>query len=559
MHGPPTTEETHQIEALTQTVEELRRRVAALEEWAASAAVSAKSLPTPAPTTIPSFELPEVTPGLLAVLGRVLLGIAGAYLLRAITEAGIVPHLTGTILGLVYTSGWLASTLRIPIRNPLVVAIHGITAAAIVAPLLWEATLRFHTMSASASASALALFVILGQACAWQHEHSALAAVTASAGAATALGLIIATLNPVPFAIALTATAAAVELGAWRDRALGWRWIIAFACDLCAVLLVYLVTRKEGLPEGYAPVTVAVVIGLLIALFAVYVASISTRTLVRGTIITSFELAQIVTVASLAMGGALRISHGAHTIFLGVLCLVFGALCYLVSFSGLVAARDFHAYATFATLLVLAGGLLMRSQVAWLWIGTAVVLSTTSRITFTMHSALYLLAATALQGWSVNVGAFLNATALAITFVLILHHRRDGALHWTSRVPAAVIAALLCWTLANLSARFLIPASMDPPFAATLRSGIIAVIAIALAWFGSRKNLRELIWVLFPWMILGAVKLAYEDFPQGRSATLFLSLLLYGGTLIALPRLLRRRATRSLEVQTSPNREGHGS
>jgi len=41
-------------------------------------------------------------------------------------------------------------------------------------------------------------------------------------------------------------------------------------------------------------------------------------------------------------------------------------------------------------------------------------------------------------------------------------------------------------------------------------------------------------------MIFGAVKLATEDFRQSRPATLFLSLLLYGGTLIALPRLLRR-------------------
>jgi hypothetical protein len=44
-------------------------------------------------------------------------------------------------------------------------------------------------------------------------------------------------------------------------------------------------------------------------------------------------------------------------------------------------------------------------------------------------------------------------------------------------------------------------------------------------------------------MLFGAVKLAAEDFQQGRSATLFLSLLVYGGTLIALPRLLKRGST----------------
>jgi hypothetical protein len=43
-------------------------------------------------------------------------------------------------------------------------------------------------------------------------------------------------------------------------------------------------------------------------------------------------------------------------------------------------------------------------------------------------------------------------------------------------------------------------------------------------------------------MVLGAIKLVAEDFRHGRSAALFLSLLVYGGTLIALPRLQSRSA-----------------
>jgi hypothetical protein len=84
---------------------------------------------------------------------------------------------------------------------------------------------------------------------------------------------------------------------------------------------------------------------------------------------------------------------------------------------------------------------------------------------------------------------------------------------------------------------------VDAPLAGTLRTAVVAGVALALAWFGRRRNLSELIWILVPWMLFGAAKLVAEDFRRGRSATLFLSLLLYGATLIALPRLLRRGET----------------
>lgn len=250
MHRPSTTEESHQIEALTQAVDELRRRVALLEQWSAALPRGAQASQPIAPAALPATELPEISPGMLAAAGRVLLGIAGAYLLRAITETGLIPQLAGTTLGLLYAVGWLVYSIRIPAGRRLTVSMHAITAACIVPPLLWEATVRFHSVPVSVSAALLALFTILGQAFAWRRDHSALAAITAIAGAATAMALIIATLDPVPFAFALAAVALVVEFGAWRDRALSWRWLLALPCDFAAALLLYLVTRQQGLPEG---------------------------------------------------------------------------------------------------------------------------------------------------------------------------------------------------------------------------------------------------------------------------------------------------------------------
>jgi hypothetical protein len=43
-------------------------------------------------------------------------------------------------------------------------------------------------------------------------------------------------------------------------------------------------------------------------------------------------------------------------------------------------------------------------------------------------------------------------------------------------------------------------------------------------------------------MVLGAYRMVVVDMHQDRTAALFLSLLLYGGALILLPKLIRARA-----------------
>ncbi len=571
MHGPPEVE-THQLEELIHAVEDLRRRVAALEQAGAPALSSAGSEVSLAPN---GASAPDVSSGLLAALGRLLLGIAGAYFLRAITEAGILPPLTGTLAGLAYAAAWLVSTLRISSGHRLSVAIHGVAAAAIAAPLLWEAAVRFHTLTPTGVAAALAVFVVLGQAFAWQRDHAALAAVTALAGSLTAIALIIGTLDPVPFAAALAIAAAMVEFGAWRGRALDWRWIIALAADFCAFLLVYLLSRPRGVPEGYAAIPVFAAGALLIALVAIYVASIALRTLVRGHLVGWFEILQAAIAAALAIGGGLRISHGAAASVIAIVCLLAGVACYLAAFGGLAGrpARNFHAYATFALLLMSVGStfLLSTQWTAVLW--SALALAATAlglRVrgnTLQFHAAIYLLAAAlgsgvldyaagAMTGGArlaspVSFGAIFCAVATALTYAAVLRTRRESGV-WLERIPAVLLAALLCWSWTGLAAGFLASAGAGSPFAGALRTILVAAVAVALAWFGRRWNLSELIWVLVPWMIFGAVKLVADDFRQGRSATLFLSLLVYGATLIAVPRLLRRAGMIYSEQQRLP-------
>lgn len=529
MDGPPVQEGVHQLEELIRAVDDLRRRVDALER---QSAVSLPSAGLPLSAAAPTL-LPEVSSGLLAQLGRLLLGIAGAYLLRAITEAGILPQLTGTLIGLLYAGGWLLASIRTAASNRVSLALEGLTASAIAAPLLWEATIRFHTISPSGAAAALAFFIVLGQVVAWKHEHAAIAAITALAGSVTAVALIIATLDPVPFAFALLSAAAAVEYGAIRDHGLTWRWITALAADFCAFLLVYLVTRPQGLPEGYAPVPASAAIVAQIALVTVYLGSTAVRTLARRQYFAWFEIVQVAAVVGFVIVSNLRsgIAGG---------MMAAGAACYVVAFTGPTRrlSRNFHVYATFAVILFITGSFILFHGLTMVALWSVLSLATIwigerhSQSTLRIHAAIYLLAAAAA---SFKLGQHWRAAVVAAIVYGLMFWIGFGKIRSARhRIPAMVAVGVLVWSVYGIGTH------VEGPFADTIRTALISVIALALGWASRRWDRTELIWILYPWMTFGAVRLIAQDFQQGRSAALFLSLLMYGGTLIALPRLLRR-------------------
>src|SRR5690349_8385475 len=69
----------------------------------------------------PSLELPAVAvpvnadpKDILSALGRALLGVAGAYLLRALTESGNLPASAGVGVGILYAIAWLILAARTP-------------------------------------------------------------------------------------------------------------------------------------------------------------------------------------------------------------------------------------------------------------------------------------------------------------------------------------------------------------------------------------------------------------------------------------------------------------
>jgi hypothetical protein len=93
---------------------------------------------------------------------------------------------------------------------------------------------------------------------------------------------------------------------------------------------------------------------------------------------------------------------------------------------------------------------------------------------------------------------------------------------------AGVAAGLLTFTYHGIFGL-----AANHSYCATMRTAVIAVTALGVARAGKWMPL------IYPLMLLGAWRLVMVDMHQERKAALFLSLLIYGATLMLLPRMRR--------------------
>src|SRR3569623_147435 len=124
------------LEMLSTRVDELERRICALEHPAVAQAdlIPIRSQPPGRAEPVPT----SVQAGIFfPTLGKAMLGIAGAYGLRAIAEAGAVPRFAISAVAVAYAFGWLiwASRIALPLLPRVV---YASTSALILAPMLWE-------------------------------------------------------------------------------------------------------------------------------------------------------------------------------------------------------------------------------------------------------------------------------------------------------------------------------------------------------------------------------------------------------------------------------------
>lgn len=551
-------------EALEREVRSLAERVAFLERHAGLSAPAAP--PVHAQEILPSHPLAEM-PGILPIVGRAVLGLAGAYLLRALTESGALSPKMGIAAGIVYALLWLVWAARSPATERLKPAIHSLTAVLVLSPLLWEATVRFHAVGPWTAAAVLLAFAAFGMAISWRKSLLIVSTFATLAALGTAAALLLATHDVLPFTFLFLAVAAAIEASACLDHWVSERWLGATAADLVVLLATWLVTNERGLPQSYAPIPYAWLLTAQVALLTIYLSSTIVRTLFRGFSFTGFETAQCVVAFAISLSGGLQMAP-----VMAAVMLVCAAACYLVSFALLerrgASSRNFYTYSTFGILLALAGSriLLSGAVAAWVWsalaIGCIWVGGSFGRLTLQVHGGIYLLLALASSGAFQEATGLLLSEALwpgerqmalwtglaatAAAYTLVAYYGLDNHPSKSMRAFRIAVAASFVWLAAGITAGMLtgvyhlvMGAGATHAYCAAMRTGVLAGLALLLAWAGPRWNRAELSLLIYPAMILGAYRLLAQDLHQGHKGALFFSLLLYGAVLTALPRLKR--------------------
>ena len=511
----------------------------------------------------------------LPIIGRALLVLGGAFVLRALTESGLLPQGAGIALGLAYAALWfiLADRAGGGTRRRTA-TLRGLAASIIGFPLLWEATVKFGVLSPPASALALLALTALALSVAARRQLLALAWVVTLGAVATALVLAVATKMMVGFVSVLLLLGLATVWLAGIRRWHGIAWVVAIAADLLVLLMtaMALLGDSDRVSQLFSP---GGLVSLQLALPVIYVGSFICRTLAHRRDVSIDETLQGVVASLIGFGGAIALTRSTAitSVPLGIVSLVMVAGCYGVSFAyvdrRLGLKRGFVLYSSLALLftlvasIVLFRGVVLALTLCAVGLVVASVGSWRSRATLSLHGAVYLIAAAVSSGLvaaSVNlmvrpsdslagtIGpvmlAVLVAAAIYVWLPVAAHGRTWGRY---STLPKVVVLVVLVLGIGGAITGWVAPAlprlpggAIDAAALGVLRTAILAVAAVAARRAGRLRGLAEVGWLVYPVLIAGGLKLLLEDLRTGRPATLVVSLVLYGGALILVPRMRSR-------------------
>jgi hypothetical protein len=508
-----------QVAALAESLRSVEARVAALEGAAAPALPlpSAAPVPTADQGSVPSAATEPAVPSIAALAGKCLFVLAGAFLVRALTDSGTLPRGAGVALGLAYAMTWLVVADRTGRNGSAAAATAatawGVTALVIACPLVWEASTRFNVLPPAGAAGALFAVAVAALAASVRRNLFALAWASVLSALVTAIVLIVATHALVAFATFLAFLAAASWAASVRTGWLGLPWAPAVAADLLVLEVVWIASRPEGLPEAYMGLSPGAVLALALALFAAPLAGTVRRAFGRVGAPDAFEAVQLGAALFLFVFAVSRLTPLAGL----PPSLVWGL-------AGLVAAVaperivGSMAPAYGAVLLVaaaFASGLAAFARHAFLGSPVAAMPSPDSVLVLSV-SAL----ATALLARRVRAGA--SGRALR------------GAMFTLAGVSILGVGAL-----AERGLALVVAPDGDPGRTASVRTAVLAAASLLLAACGRLSALSGLARLATPVLAFSALKLLFEDLPHGRPSTLVATFVLYGAALMIVPRILR--------------------
>lgn len=556
------------LEHLAERIDALEKRVSRLEHPVVPEA--ATSAPAAVPLA-PNVEEPQQAGASLPIAGKALLGIAGAYLLRAFSGTGAASRLVIASLAGIYAVAWLVLAARSAARSRFAGILYAATSALILAPMLWEMCLRFQAMQPSIAALVLAGYVAIAAVLALRTTDSAAIAVAFAASALTALALSAATHDMLPFTVILLAMALLVELARARGRSVPIAGIVFLAADLniWAFLFIYR-TPADTRPE-YPALTPALILAAPALLFAIHLAGLILHTLARRRALAIADALQAMIAFSLVAYGVLWIVPSISHIVVGVLCLGLSADCYwlfLHSYRDVIEKRTVRIFAVWAVSLLFAGVFLLSFLAfAGAVLGSLAVIAMLAarhaRFRALKPHAVALIVASAVASGTIEyashclVGQMPQApqwllilvAACAIAVYAASEETPDANI--TARIApfAAVlvatcaVAALLIHALVSLVAL----ASTATAFhIAVLRTIALCALALSLALGGSRLRRPAMTLMAYCLVVFVTAKLLFEDMRHGNLAFIAASICLVALTFILVPRIAGRVHRRHL-------------
>lgn len=568
------------VEELSRELADVRARLAKIEALAGVSGTAAPRAPTPELPQARARAVPVAEN--IALLGRTLVALGGGYLLRAVTTLGGATSqalLAGATVGLVYGFLWLYWADRAGRSGKLASAtFHGFAGVLLTYPALWETTKRFEVLPPAVGGALAVAFLAVGLFVAARRGLPVLAWTATLGSLATIAILFVGTRELLTFLAAGMLAALAVEVLALRDRWPALRWPTALIVDVLLVLTAhYFAVLEGGLPESYPPLAPAGVIGLCLAWPALYLCAVAARCLGRGKPVTVFGVVQTVLSLAIGLSGAVRVIElgGGSPLPVGIASLMLGALCYGAAYVFIERrggpGRNFFFSTTMGLILILVWSpiLLGSTELAIVWSALALLGTWLGgrhdRLMLRYHGAAYLgaavfgsglafagidaLVAGATSPWRPLSLVAILVAALATCCYGILIAMRSRSRHRSSWdvLPRAMIAAVSVFCVVGLASRWVAGplaaapgTAADPAVLASMRTTVLCVTAVVLAWLGRRWSLQTLPWMVYPLMVGGGLRVVLEDLRHGRPLTMFVTLAVYGTSLLLVPRLMKR-------------------
>ena len=563
----------NQAEELAVRVAALEERVSALEHpRAAMGAAAEQSSPTPAATAqvAGANSIPVPAPqwtGTLSLMGASLLGVAGAYVLRALSGSALVPRGVIAAVAGVYAAAWLIAAARAASR-PLAATLYAITSTLIVAPMLWEMTIRFHAMSAPVAAAILIAYTGLATVLALRTPHSAVFATAYAGAALTAVALCVATHFMAPFAAILLAMLAVSEFTRRGSRVPSLRVLIALLADFSIWTLIFIYRLAPDARADYPAVSIAVVIAFPALLFVMQCALVFIHVIRRAQPITIFQALQAMTAFAITLCAFVWLLPGAAGQVIGTLSIALSAGCYMLAYGRFrrdEQRRNFRIFAVWAAALWLGGLLVLAPEpvlpaMAGISGLAAIVIAGRMRaLTIELQGVLFLAIGAFASGallyvYNALAGAMPGLPGWPLSIVILCavlacsmadESSAETAVKRVLRFIPALIAsfgleAISVRCLHGLLTLVLIPGAFH---IALLRTLTLCAFSMALAWGGARLGRIQLSRVGYCALAFATAKLLFEDLRHGHLEFMAASIFLVALTLIIVPRLARPRPT----------------